>query len=182
MAQQFWVWLEKKKSHFHEISISAFLKNHSGLCSELEKNLKIFLFVFFLVRLYHMLIGWYSSQGRIAQCSRIGKKFNFKCVHSPVKLHLFADFVCEKWFHEIFCTFFLLFRALCIVKLVVVTQLAVSTHIGKHVLYNFWQLKIEINASTSTYSSKIQVCFKELFSRPFFLFDSIKNCTDFDNI
>ena len=71
---------------------------------------------------------------------------------SPIRLLVGFFRKCE-FFCEEFLKIFKDFRALCIMKLVVVTH-TVSTHIGKHALYNFWQLKIEINASTSPLNFK----------------------------
>ena len=58
-------------------------------------------------------------------------------------------------------------------EVIVVVTHTVSTHIGKHALYNFWQLKIEINASTSPLN------FKNISKSSFFRFDSIKIFFDF---
>ena len=117
-----------------------------------------------------MLIGWYSSRTYSTVLLICRKKSHFKWVFgswSPIRLLVGFFFRKCEFFCKEFLKYFKDFRALCIMKLVVVTH-TVSTHIGKHALYNFWQLKIEINASTSPLN------FKNISKSSFFRFDSIK--------
>ena len=117
-------------------------------------------------------------QGRIAQCSKFAEKSpisNWSLGHGLLLDCWWFFFFrkCEFFCREFLKYFFKDFRALCIMKLVIVVTHTVSTHIGKHALYNFWQLKIEINASTSPLN------FKNISKSSFFVLIVLKKLFGF---